>query len=391
MKILRNQLVPPARRSGHRLMQRPSPGKQFPSNNPVETRYYASNANPGNAAIYRVSDQTTVTPAISDGQNNQLTHSSLKPLVFYEFSSLLVLAVLSRSSTAIALVIIGIAVAGVLAMSRKWLAEYRAREMVRIFKDANSSYARALAGLKTMAGVVTQMPKPPQSLSRSGVGLLDAYANASKSFRNLVRDMRTMSRDRALRHLTREFLKLQDQEAVFLGFQSGVLRAVSDQAAFGTVYPPSPIRHYRAAFTVLRHDLPRELWPVMDEVLSSAVQLKMLDADELKLPKNRRIWNTVPVTFAAGGRAIFSRKYLERAVALQIIINRKAQTPKIFEYSVKHERPVKPAGGLSGLFGLSGKDAGVMLRPAPATKSKPKSTSVSMPPSTSSGRATAAR
>jgi len=329
--------------------------------NPVETRYYASNANPGNTAIDRAPGQTPATPAISDGQNNRLTRLNLKPMVFYELSSLLVLAVLSRSSTAIALVIIGIAAAGVLAMSRKWLAEYRAREMVRIFKDANSSYTRALAGLKTMAGVVTQMPKPPQSLSRSGVGLLDAYANTSKSFRNLVRDIRTMSRDRALRHLTREFLKLQDQEAVFLGFQSEVLRAVSDQAASGTVYPPSPIRHYRAAFTVLRHDLPRELWPVMDEVLSSAVQLKMLDADELKLPKSRRAWNTLPVTFADGGRAIFSRKYLERAVALRIIVNRKDQEPKVFEYSVKHERPVKPAGGISGLFGLSGKKYGVML------------------------------
>jgi len=245
-------------------------------------------------------------------------------------------------------VIFGLAIVGALDMSRRWLARYRAREMARIFTDARDSYARAMNGLRTMAGVVTQLPDAPPTLSRQGVGLLDTYAKAAASFKYLVRDLRTMSRDRAMRHLTRELLKLESQEEVLRQFQMEVLRVVSDQAAFETVAPPVPVRRYCAAFTVLRHDLPRELWPVMDEVLAAGVRLKVMDADQLKVPEVDRVWNAVPVTFVNGGRAVFNRKYLERAVALQMVILRTGHAPRIFDYNVNHERPIKPARRLWG-------------------------------------------
>ena len=247
------------------------------------------------------------------------------------------------AATVMLWMILGLTVIGVLDMGRRWRARHRAREMVTILNDARISYARALAGLRTMAGVVTRLPGASQNLSRQGVGLLDTYANAAASFKYLVHDLRTMSRDRALRHLTREFLKLQCQEAVLQQFQLEVLREVSAQAASGTVAPPVPVRRYQAAFTVLHHDLPRELWPVMDEVLAAGVQLKMLDADQLKVPETERIWKPVPATFVNGGRAVFNRKYLERAVALQMVIRPAGHEPRIFEYTVDHERPVKPA------------------------------------------------
>jgi len=260
--------------------------------------------------------------------------------MLYELGSLLVLAALSRSASALALVVIGMVMIGSVALGRRCLANSRARQMARIFHDAGNSYAHALNGLRTMAEVVTHLPAPPPTLSQQGVSLLDAYANAAASFQYLVRDLRTMSRDRALRNLTREFLKLKDQESVLQKFQWEVLRVVSAQAESGTVYPPGPIRHYRAAFTVLRHNLPRELWPVMDEVLASCVQLKMLGVEPSNAPGKPSVWKTVPVTFVGGGQAVFSRKHLERALALQMVLHQDGHAPRVFEYTVDHERPV---------------------------------------------------
>lgn len=252
--------------------------------------------------------------------------------------------------TIILYVIFGLALLGALDMGRRWLAGYRAREMARIFHDARDSYVRAMNGLRAMAGVVTRLPDVPKTLSRQGVGLLDTYAKAATSLKYLVRDLRTMSRDRAMRHLTREFLKLENQEEALRQFQIEVLRVVSDQAASETVDPPVPVRRYCASFTVLRHDLPPKLWPVMDEVLAAGVRLKVMDADQLKVPEMNRVWNDVPITFINGGRAVFNRKYLERSAALQMVILCAGHAPRIFDYDVDHERPVKPAWRFFRIF-----------------------------------------
>lgn len=248
-----------------------------------------------------------------------------------------VMATVSRPATAVALIVIGLMVAALLELSWQWRAAHRRHQMVRIFNEAKGSYARGQAGLKTMAEVVTRMPANTRNLSRQGVGLLDAYADSSISFKHLMHNLRTMSRDRALRHLTREYRRLRDYETKFEDFQKHVLCMVSNQAASGTMSPPVPIRRYRAAFAILRHDLQRDLWPVMNEVLAAGVQLKMQDAAGR--------WRMVPVTFSNGSQAVFSRKWLERAVALRLIIRQPGPSQKVFEFTVEHEHPVR-----SGMF-----------------------------------------
>lgn len=140
------------------------------------------------------------------------------------------LAALLRPATATILVIIVLAVIGVYEFTRQRLIRYRAREMTRILKDAKDSYVRGLTGLQDMAGVVTGLPEVPMTFVRRGVGLLDTYAGTATSFKNMLRNIRTMSRDRALRHMTRELLTLQGQETVFQKFQAEVLRVASIQA-----------------------------------------------------------------------------------------------------------------------------------------------------------------
>jgi hypothetical protein len=243
------------------------------------------------------------------------------------------IATISRPTTAVALIVIGLVAATALKLSTRWRAAYRRRQMVRIFNEAKNAYIRGQSGLRTMAGVVTQMPVPARNLCRQGIDLLDAYADAAASFKHLSQNVRTMSRDRALRHLNHEFGRLKDYETTLQDFQKEVLGQVSIQAASGTLTPPVPVRSYRAAFTVLRHELLRELWPIMNEVLAAGVKLKMLNA------KGR--WRVVPVTFRCGSQAVFSRKWLEQAVALQMVIQGPGPSPRTFEFTVEHERPVK--------------------------------------------------
>lgn len=264
-------------------------------------------------------------------------------------------------------VVFGLAVIVALDMCRRLLPGYQLREKARILDDSRNSYVRAMAGLRAMAGVVSQLNDAPQNLSRQGIGLLDTYAKAVISFRYLARDLRTMSHDRAMRHLTRELLKLESQEAVLSQFQTVVLRVVSVQGASETVAPPVPVRRYRAAFTVLRHDLPREVWPVMDEVLAAGVRLKVMDADQLKVPEIRRIWTDVPTVFVNGGRAVFNRKYLERAVALRMVIFRSGHAPRVFDYNVEHELPIRPARKLW----WGGPSANMAGKPAHNSRSAP--------------------
>lgn len=246
-----------------------------------------------------------------------------------------VMLALSKPAAVTAMVIMMLVIIGVVEVARQWLVAHRRRRMARIFHQAENSYAVALGGLRTMAEVVTGLPRVSPALSRSGVGLLDIYANAAGSFRSLVRRIRTMSRDRAQRHLTREFLKLQANGSLFQEFQREVLRTVSAQAVSGVVDPPSPVRGYRAAFTVLQHRLPRDVWPAMAEILAAAT--------EFAVQEQGGKWRALPVRFVDGARAVFSRKYLERAVALRIIIRPPGLEPKIFEYSVEHVCTAKPS------------------------------------------------
>jgi hypothetical protein len=244
----------------------------------------------------------------------------------------LVMVTLSRSATVVALMVIGLMIAAALQLSWQWRSAYRRHQMVRILNEAKCSYSRGQAGLRSMAEVLAQLPRTPKNLSRQGVGLLDAYADTATSFKHLMQDLRSMSRDRALRHLNREARRLRDYESTFHDFQLEVLRMVTTQAASGTLTPPVPVRRYQAAFVILRHELQQELWPLMNEVLAAGVRLKMRDATGR--------WREVPVKFKSGSQAVFSRKWLERALALQLVIRQPGNALKTFEFSVEHEVPV---------------------------------------------------
>jgi hypothetical protein len=270
---------------------------------------------------------------------------------FATSETLPVMVTVSRSATVVALLIIGLMIAAVLQLSWQWRSRYRRHQMVRILNEAKCSYARGQAGLRSMAEVLARMPKTPKNLSRQGVGLLNAYADTATSFKRLMHDLRSMSRDRALRHLNREAHRLREYETTFQDFQLEVLRMVTAQAASGTLTPPIPVRRYRAAFVILRHELQQELWPLMNEVLAAGVQLKMLDA--------RGHWHEVPVKFESGSQAVFSRKWLERALALQMIIRQPGHAPKVFEFSVEHEHPLK-----GGTCAFSGHHAGPEIKRA---------------------------
>lgn len=243
---------------------------------------------------------------------------------------------LSRSATVVALLVIGLMIAAALQLSWQWRSAYRRHQMVRILNEAKCSYARGQAGLRSMAEVLARLPRTPKSLSRQGVGLLDAYAETATSFKHLMQDLRSMSRDRALRHLNREARRLRGYESTFHDFQIGVLRMVTTQAASGILNPPLPTRRYQAAFVILRHELQQELWPLMNEVLAAGVRLKMRDATGR--------WREVPVKFKSGSQAVFSRKWLERALALQLVIRQPGNALRTFEFSVEHEVPVKARG-----------------------------------------------
>lgn len=249
------------------------------------------------------------------------------------WETVLMLGTVSQAASTVALLVIVLLFAMVLELFWQWRAAHRRLQMVRTYNRAKSSYSRGQAGLRTMADVFTRLPGNSRNLSRQGVALLDAYAAAATSFKRLMHDLRTMSRDRALRHLTRELHRLQDCETTFQDFQKDVLRMVAVQAASGTLTPPIPVRHYRAAFTVLRHELQQDLWPVMNGVLAAGVQLKMLDAEQR--------WRVVPVVFTNGSQAVFSRKWLERALALQLVIHQPGHPPKVFEFTVEHEQPIR--------------------------------------------------
>lgn len=250
------------------------------------------------------------------------------------------LTVLALSPSAkIAMVLIaGIIVFPLVDLYLGWLTKHRQRVRRTLYREARDSHAGVLAGLREMAEVFTHLPEHPLELSKQGVSLLDAQARAADSFDKLCRRYATMSRERKLRALTREWWRFHDQEALFETFQRQVLRAASDQARRGIVSPPVPGRCYRAIFTVLNHDLPGQLWPAMDRILSKGVTLKMQDVAGW--------WHPVPLNFSSGSRAVFSRIFLERATALKVIIEHTGADREVFEYGVSHTLPVKPMWGI---------------------------------------------
>jgi len=247
---------------------------------------------------------------------------------------MLIAAAMSHPAKIAIVLMAGIIVYALVDFWLKWMERCQKRVRKDLLREARDAHAVALSGLRNMARVFTDMPEHPLELSDQGARLLDSQARTADAFEKLCRRYPTMSRERRSRQLMRMIAKLHHQEARVETFQKSVLRAVSDQVRRGIVSPPAPGRSYRAVFTLLDHRLPMAYWPVMEEVLSTAVTLRMQDVDG--------DWHPVPLKFSRGSRAMFSRKYLERAVALKMIIESEATGREVFEYEVHHVLPVKP-------------------------------------------------
>ena len=269
---------------------------------------------------------------------------------------LTVLALTPSAKIAIVLMA-GIVAFSLMDLYLRWLAKHRRRMRKELMREALSAQASVLSGLRTMAGLFTDLPEHPLELSVEGVHLLDSQARAADSFDKLCRRYPTMSRERKSRQLLRVLSRLRHQEERFEDFQKDILRTVSDQVRRGIVSPPVPGRSYRAVFSVLDHELPEPLWPAMEEVLANGVTLRMQDVDGH--------WHPVPLRFAGGAKAVFNRKHLERAVSLQIIIKHGSPDREMFEYAVQHELPVKPMWSMKQRFlrWIASRSPGSMMSP----------------------------
>lgn len=214
------------------------------------------------------------------------------------------------------------------------LGKYRRRMRKTLWHRVRMSHLRVLAGLRSMAKIFTDLPEHPIELSSHATQLLDSEARVASSLLKFHRQHSTMSRERQARRLRQFLTRLENQEARFEKFELRVLRSVSDQMRQGVVAPPHPGRSYRAVFNLLSRRPPEALWPAMEKVLALGVSLRVQDI--------KGHWHQVPLRFSGGCRAGFSRKYLERAVALRVVIGQEKETRESFLYEVQHRLPVKP-------------------------------------------------
>lgn len=247
---------------------------------------------------------------------------------------MLVTLALSPSAKIAIVLMVCIVVFPLTGLVLNWHKKHRRRVWRRLHREVWTAHESVLAGLRQMADVFAELPAQPRELSRQGVHLVDAQARAADAFQKLCRRSATMSRKRGLRLLSRECRRFHQQEALFSTFRDRVLRAVSDQARRGVIAPPAPRRCYRAVFTVLKHELPEEHWPAVNDTLARGVHLHMQGVDGE--------WHPVPLKFTGGGQAAFSRKFLERAVALKMTIGHENAAREVFDYRVSHSLPVKP-------------------------------------------------
>ena len=206
--------------------------------------------------------------------------------------------------------------AGVAALIGKglhiWRAHRVAADLYRFFCQAQAVHEKMQTGLKTMAGIVPQLEDPRRELSRRGVALLDQHAVSMMAMERALGAPhgRTRLRRVASRHLQ----NLNGLHGAFEAFQQAVLAALYEQAATRVVMPPLVVRRYRAAFRVLEHALPDELWQVMNEILVRNIELWTLDM--------MGEWHKVRDVGARLGKDVmFSRSCFENAVELHLIVH----------------------------------------------------------------------
>ena len=229
-------------------------------------------------------------------------------------------------------------VAAVVALALIGLRSWREERELKALRDARRQARHATAtvsrGLQTMATIVPELGPSRLEFSARAMDLLDTQ---SALLLALWRDRKQTSRRRFRGLLVRQLREIAGLDAYFERFQQAVLTAVCAQAAQRVVMPPVGVLKYRATFTVLEHRLPAELWPTLNGILARHVQLWVRDATGNWAAARR-------IGFRWGRELVFSRKNLEQATELRLLVDGRV----VSEFTVEHERAV-PSG--RGWFG----------------------------------------
>ena len=217
---------------------------------------------------------------------------------------------------------------------RAWRTRRVVGDLRRFYRQTHASHEKVRDGLRTMAGIVPYLEDPRRLLSRRGVELLDRHAVSMMEVERAVVGAYGPTRFRRL--ATRQLQDLTGLNSAFGRFQHAVLLDLYQQAMARVVMPPLAVRRYRAAFTVLEHDLPEALWPLMNEILAQHVELWTRDFAGR--------WHKVRGIGVRQGQAIiFSRRHLENAVELHLIVWDVDGRSFTNEFEVEHARPLRPA------------------------------------------------
>jgi len=215
---------------------------------------------------------------------------------------------------------------------RTWRTRRVAGDLRRFFCQTYAAHERMREGLKTMARIVPHLEDPRRLLSRRGVELLDRHAVSMMEVERALDG--AYGRTRFRRVATRQLRDLSGLDSAFERFQHAVLSTLYQQAVTRVVMPPLAVRRYRAAFTVLEHELPGELWPVMNEILAQNVELWTRDVSGA-WHKVRGLWVRL------GKEVVFSRRYFETAQEMHLIVRDLDGHSFTNEFAVEHELPLK--------------------------------------------------
>ena len=231
----------------------------------------------------------------------------------------------------IALLVIGL---------RAWRNSRELRTLRTAHRQALIANETVYRGLKTMAMIVPELDGSQLTLSGRAMDLLDTQSALLMAvWRANARGPVRRSRSRRL--MAQRWREIAELDWIYQSFQEAVLMAVCEQAAQRVVMPPLGTGKYRAAFSVLDHQLPGMLWPTMNQLLAQQVQLWVRDAGG-DWTQARRIG------FRWGKELVFSRKLLEQAAELRLVAAGKV----VSEFTVEHERATAPPRRLFGRFGL---------------------------------------
>ncbi len=203
---------------------------------------------------------------------------------------------------------------------RAWREQREFKRIDLARKHARTAHLHLCHGLRAMAGIVPGLGPASLALSAQAMDLLDHESSLLVAVKR-ARKGRRRERSALLAPL-REFREL---DRAYGEFQQAVLAAVYEQAARRVETAPVPIHSYRAAFTVLEHRLPARLWPAMNRILAEEVRLWV------RRPGGD--WQPARKTGVRYGRElVFSRKNLERAGELRLVVGEHA----VSEFTVEH-------------------------------------------------------